>query len=80
VSAIAEIDYSPAPDMNMGPLVYAISRTLQLEGKLQLFPASSKDSTKMLPMRSLALPCSLLCLVIFLRETSCKCLIDWLLR
>lgn len=33
VSAIADIDYSPIEDMNMGPVVYVISKTLQPEGK-----------------------------------------------
>jgi hypothetical protein len=33
VSAILDIDYSPIADMNMGPIVYAISKTLQPEGK-----------------------------------------------
>jgi len=33
ISAIADIDYSPVPDMNMGPVVYAISKVLQPEGK-----------------------------------------------
>jgi hypothetical protein len=33
VSAIAEIDYSPVADMNMGPRVYVVSRVLQPEGK-----------------------------------------------
>jgi hypothetical protein len=33
VSAIADIDYSPMPDMNMGPVVYVVSKILQPEGK-----------------------------------------------
>lgn len=33
ISAIADIDYSPIPDMNMGPVVYAVSKVLQPEGK-----------------------------------------------
>ncbi len=33
VSAIADIDYSPIADMNMGPIVYAVSKTLQPDGK-----------------------------------------------
>ena len=35
VSAIADIDYSPIADMNMGPVVYAVSNALQPEGKLE---------------------------------------------
>jgi len=35
VSAIADIDYSPIADMNMGPVVYAVSKVLQPEGKAE---------------------------------------------
>jgi hypothetical protein len=38
VSAIASIDYSPIADMNMGPVVYVVSKVLQPEGK----PEASK--------------------------------------
>ena len=33
VLAIADVDYSPIADMNMGPVVYVVSRVLQPEGK-----------------------------------------------
>jgi len=33
VSAIAEIKYSTISDMNMGPIVYVVSKVLQPEGK-----------------------------------------------
>jgi hypothetical protein len=44
VSAIAEIDYSPLADMNMGPRVYVISKVLQPEGKPE--PAKNPGSVQ----------------------------------
>jgi hypothetical protein len=35
VSAIAKINYSPVADLNMGPVVYVVSKVLQPEGKAE---------------------------------------------
>ena len=33
VQAIARVDYSTVPDMNMGPIVYVVSKVLHPDGK-----------------------------------------------